>query len=262
MSQSTPLDEKRSLSSFSDTEIQILATVLCRSSPICLANGSFSFTTLCRSLYFIGSLTIGWYDPSNILPFKSYVLLGKPPWYGLVYLPSYVAVLYITPTYTENLIMAWGWSLVQVTFPACVRTWVQFPALWNKLVISCLCHQVDWIRITSGMCLQWYLPERFDQRGKNTSWLWTAPLPDESKRTGWQHPHLCFLSAGIQVTRHLMSLLCPGGEHAHIVRQDMPVTCIGYLTTQWGTELLQDFQSLLSVAKRSVAEERYLFFLS
>lgn len=54
-----------------------------------------------------------------------------------MYLPSYVAVLYITPTYTENLIMAWGWSLVQFTFPACVRTWVQFPALWNKILGTC-----------------------------------------------------------------------------------------------------------------------------
>lgn len=92
MSQSTPLDEKRSLSSFSDTEIQILATVLCRSSPICLANGSFSFTTLCRSLYFIGSLTIG-YDSSNILPFKSYVLLGKPPYYYMVWCISPLMLL-------------------------------------------------------------------------------------------------------------------------------------------------------------------------
>lgn len=42
----------------------------------------------------------------------------------------------------------------------------------NHLWYATLAIKLIGLRITSGMCLQWNLPERFDRRGKNTSWVW------------------------------------------------------------------------------------------
>lgn len=56
-------------------------------------------------------------------------------WFGD--LTFYVTVLYNTPTYAGNLFMAWRWSPIEVTFPSCMRPWVQFPALQNKTLVTC-----------------------------------------------------------------------------------------------------------------------------